>query len=451
MHGEVATGQLPQMRLARGPAGPAARLVAAVSTGWRIDPAQSAAADLLQSLWESRLSGDRAHSAGIYLHGSVGSGKTALMDILLAASSDAGLQCKRMHFHELMRHAHTRMHAGADPPAIGQALGAEAPDLICLDEMQITDIADAAIVSRLLGGIFATGSALVTTSNRPPEELYAGGLNRHVYIPALCETLSGCGVVRHCLDARSDYREVRAQAASAQHAPRYYRRAAEMVEAVEARAGALGPATALKLGRTRSLPIARANGEACVLSFAELCGAPLSAADYLALSDEYACLGLHGVPPLTPAHHDAARRLITLVDVWYDRGRELHVASPAPPEELFARLGDLAVEVPELVSGGAAEAGSGKPAPAMAPATNPAMALATGPGVSMRGFGGASAGLTPTWLADGTEWSATGRLGVSESLAGLAGLNDAAFARKRAVSRLREMCCSESWPPPPPP
>ena len=84
----------------------------------------------------------------------------------------------------------------------------------------------------------------------------------------------------------------------------------------------------------------------------------------------------------------------------------------------------------------------------MAPPTNPAMAPATGPGVSMRGFGGASAGLTSTWLADGTEWSATGRLGVS--LAGLAGLNDAAFARKRAVSRLREMCCSESWPPPPP-
>ena len=163
--------------------------------------------------------------------------------------------------------------------------------------------------------------------------------------------------------------------------------------------------------------------------------APLAASDYLALSEHYAVLGIEGVPELTTAHHNAARRLITLIDVWYDRGLELHLSSPAARlEDLFT---GLHAELPDDDAIGAP--------PAAAP---PAAAAADHHSVSMRGEGGASARLSSTWIGDSTEWSATGRLGVS--LSALSGLQDAAFAQRRAVSRLREMGCAQTWPPEPP-
>ena len=77
-----------------------------------------------------------------------------------------------------MSHVHKQMHLGRSPPEIGRALGSESRDVLCLDEMQITDIADAAIVSRTLDGIFSSGAALVTTSNRPPHRTCEGSSRR---------------------------------------------------------------------------------------------------------------------------------------------------------------------------------------------------------------------------------------------------------------------------------
>ena len=462
-------------------AGPSALLSAAVTTnGWKADRAQTTAADLLQQLWECRVQRSNSSLTGIYLHGPVGSGKTALMDLTLQAGADANLACKRMHFHELMTHAHAQMHtAKRSPLEIGRALGVEANDLLCLDEMQITDIADAAIVSRVVGGILQAGAALVTTSNRPPDELYSGGLNRHVYIPALCATLAQHGVVQHCLAADGgDYRQVRVQQARQQHqqqarqqhqatvangggvnstmasrlqtphlASRYHADQSALVASLEARGGPLEPQPPLALSRSRSLPIPQANaGGCCVLSFDEVCDTPLSARDYLTLSEAFPIIGLSGVPPLTTERHNAARRLITLIDILYDRSVELHVASCTPMDRLFDGLAG-AVEVAnehDAPAQSTPEHEQQRGVPSAATGAAGHAAAAGGVAVSMRGSGGASARLSSTWLSDGSEWSATGRLGVS--LAALSGLQDAAFARRRALSRLREMCLSEGWP-----
>ena len=432
--------------------GPSALLSAAVRTNaWHQDAAQVEAAAILERIWKKKVDRSRAPApTGLYLHGEVGSGKTALMEMLVQAGISAGLNVRRMHFHELMQRVHGEMHLKRTPPEIGAALGREASDLFCLDEMQITDIADAAIVSRVLGGVLSAGASLVATSNRPPSELYKNGLNRHVYIPQLVATLDAHGIVTHELIAQvsgGDYREVRARASAAPQSPttstgsipspstaaalarERFRISsaghAAVRMAVEQRSGAaLGPRPPLDLGGGRRLSLTCANDDACVMSFAELCEAPLGSADYLALATRFRVLGIEGVPELDDGQHNAARRLISFIDVWYDRGRELHVGASVPLVQLFAGLGG---------STAALEAELG---PSHAPVA-----------VAMRGTGGASAGLSSTWLQDGTEWSATGRLGVS--LAGLSGLQDAAFARRRAVSRLREMCYSETWPPQP--
>ena len=138
---------------AREHGGPLPLLSGLVRRGdWLPDGAQQDVVEVLQQVYAgvaraAVAGGDVDGVGGAYLHGPVGSGKTALMD-LLASSCDAG-QVRRLHFHELMGHVHGELHRGASVPAIGAALGSATP-LLCVDEIQLTDIADAAIVSRLV-------------------------------------------------------------------------------------------------------------------------------------------------------------------------------------------------------------------------------------------------------------------------------------------------------------
>ena len=139
--------------------GPTRALAKLIGRGaWNRDAAQIAAVERLQQVHDGQLH-------GLYLHGSVGSGKTAMMDLLVECSREAQ-RVKRLHFHEFMLYAHAEMHKGRTPMEIGRQV-ADA-DLLCLDEFELTDIADAAIVSRAMRGILSTSCSLVTTSNRPP-------------------------------------------------------------------------------------------------------------------------------------------------------------------------------------------------------------------------------------------------------------------------------------------
>ena len=325
--------------------GPLALFQRRVQNGWRADSRQEAVAVLLQRAFDSK----RRGGTGLYLHGSVGSGKTALMDLFVESCNASGVNVQRLHFHELMRVAHAGLHLGDGSPAqLGDRIGRQS-EIIALDEIQITDIADAAIVSRLLEGMCKAGITLIATSNRAPSELYQGGLNRHVYIPQLVRVLEEYGVESHRLvaEGEADYRRLRPSApdsespAAAAARPldrRFFRMMgddadAALVAAVSDSCEAAGGQTpaALPLGPSRALRVPHydAGAAAAVLSFEQLCGAraPLGPQDYLALSRSLDAIAISGVPALTPRQHNEARRFITFLDVWCEGGphpRRLH-------------------------------------------------------------------------------------------------------------------------------
>jgi cell division protein ZapE len=137
---------------------------------------------LLSRLFARRLPQPR----GVYLWGGVGRGKSMLMD--LAFSAIALERKRRVHFHEFMLEVHERLRVErakeqGDPiPPVAHAIAAEAR-LLAFDEMVINNSADAMILSRLFSHLLEEGVTVITTSNRPPRDLYLGGLNRELFLP----------------------------------------------------------------------------------------------------------------------------------------------------------------------------------------------------------------------------------------------------------------------------
>ena len=179
---------------------------------------------------------------------------------------------------------------------------------------------------------------------------------------------------------------------------------------------------------------------ACLVSFESLCVAPLGASDYLTLSKRFHTLAISGVPIFTPQQHNELRRFVTFMDVWYDAGRGLLLSADGDLTDLFAALQPAAMQdatddPTQPVDRGGARAASSHGLHDLHGARGPA--AETAPSIRVRGEGGSSSGWATTFMGDGSEWSATGRLGVS--LAALSGLQEASFAQRRAASRLREM------------
>ncbi len=183
------------------------------------DPAQAAAASSLDRLAQGRrgflsrlLGGDNKGPSGVYLWGGVGRGKSMLMD--LAFDRLDIVPKRRVHFHQFMLETHARLRDArqseeGDPiEPVAEAIAAEAR-LLCFDEMQVTNPADAMILSRLFGRLLEEGVKVVTTSNRPPRDLYKHGLNRELFLPfiALIETV----MLVVAVDGPTDYRLDRLQ------------------------------------------------------------------------------------------------------------------------------------------------------------------------------------------------------------------------------------------------
>ena len=413
--------------------GPAGLLRDSIASGaLSPDASQQQAVEVLQALYlqlEAGVPPLQQPLGGIYLHGPVGSGKTVLMDSLVRS---APCPVQRYHFAELMKHVHEQMHRGRRPPEIGADLGGRRT-LVALDELELTDIADAAIVSRLLDGILSSGAALVTTSNSEPDDLYPGGLNRDLYIPMLVKTLSQHRVMPQLVrPAGGDYRRKKAAAseeAAAASLARFFRPADQRA------AAALGAAVA-ELGRAketmdevvplpgrRALRVPLSSGGAACFSFEELCGQPLASADYLALASRFHTLCVHGVPPLRSpdggAPSNAARRFVMLIDVWYDQHRRLLLSSDAALDDLFGCEPQRQVRDDHYSH------------------------LAGSTATAVHGEGGSSSGWATTFLAGGVEWSATGLQGAS--LAALSSTHVHDLGRRRAASRLAEMLLSASY------
>ena len=273
---------------------------------------------------------------GLYLHGGVGRGKTMLMDLLAESLDTADIPVWRIHFHRFMDHAHDRLKAQGRRQEPLDAIAAEVSNrarVLCFDEFHVSDIGDAMILGGLLKGLFTRGVTLVATSNTAPGDLYAGGLQRERFLPAID------AIERHCrvetLAGAEDYRLRELIRHPVYHHPADDRARAELAEEFHAlAAGEQVSEAPLKVrGRTMQ-PLKRA-GSVIWFDFAALCEGPRAAADYIELARRFGTVIVSDIPRMGEEDNNAARRFIHLVDECYDRAVKLIVSAAAAPTDLY--------------------------------------------------------------------------------------------------------------------
>ncbi len=279
---------------------------------------------------------------GIYLWGSVGRGKTMLMDLFFEA---APVQAKRrVHFQSFMADVHQRIHEwrlaskagtakGDEPVApVADALAAQAW-LLCFDEFTVTDIADAMILGRLFEALFARGVVLVATSNVEPGRLYEGGLNRALFLPFIRRIEDHMEVAE--LDARTDFRMEKLAGAPVYHVPADAAADAALTRAFKSLTGRSHgePRTLDLLGRHLQVPEA-ANGVAR-FSFHNLCEQPLGSTDYLAVAREFHTVLIDAIPVMGHNNRNEARRFTWLIDALYDMQVKVIASAQDQPIGLY--------------------------------------------------------------------------------------------------------------------
>ncbi|MGN6059241.1 MAG: cell division protein ZapE [Sphingomicrobium sp.] len=328
------------------------------------DPAQERAVAALDRLAESNDSGfwwrwikpREDGPAGVYLWGGVGRGKSMLMDLAFA---HIDIQPKRrVHFHEFMLETHGRLRKAreseeGDPiEPVAEEIAAEAK-LLCFDEMQVTNPADAMILSRLFGKLLEQGVKIVTTSNRPPRDLYKGGLNRELFMPFI-ELIERRTLVV-AVNGPTDYRLDRLTGVEVWHVPNGPEATAALSRAffqltdypVEDRAKV--PAEDIDVGGGRTLHVAKSLKGVAVFSFKRLCGEPRGAADYLAIARRYHTVIIVGIPVMGPEMRNEAARFVTLIDALYEHKVKLLAAADAEPAGLYPS-GDGSFEFQRTIS-----------------------------------------------------------------------------------------------------
>ncbi|EMC93714.1 hypothetical protein BAUCODRAFT_75464 [Baudoinia panamericana UAMH 10762] len=279
---------------------------------------------------------------GLYMYGDVGSGKTMLMDLFYDTLPETIQSKTRIHFHNFMQEVHKELHKmkmthGNDIDAIPFVAAhiAEKATVLCFDEFQCTDVADAMILRRLIESLLAHGTVLVTTSNRHPTELYKNGIQRDSFIPCINLLLEKLRVLN--LDSTTDYRKMPRPTSNVYHHPLD----ANAKDHADRWFSFLGdfkddpphPATHTVWGRQIEVP--RASGRACRFTFQELMGKATGAADYLELVRSYDAFIITDVPSMNIRSRDLARRFITFLDAAYEAHAKLVLTTAVPLPQLF--------------------------------------------------------------------------------------------------------------------
>jgi cell division protein ZapE len=317
------------------------------------DPAQVLAVRRLEELRRRLLDGSRSHTAllprwlvalaggapqpalrGLYLWGSVGRGKTWLMDLFCTSLPPPLV--RRRHFHRFMYEvhrqlAHTRRRR-APLETIAAGIAREVR-VLCFDELQVADIADAMILGGLFAGLLRRGVTLVATSNVPPADLYRDGLQRQRFLPAIALLETHLDVLR--LAGDTDYRLRQLTQAGVYlptNAPDALARLEALFEQLADRDSSRGGAIEIE---GRAIAVIRASAAVVWFDFTALCGGPRSQNDYIEIAREYHSVIVSGVPVFDAQHEDEARRFIALVDELYDRNVTLVVSAAAVPAALY--------------------------------------------------------------------------------------------------------------------
>eukprot|EP00939_MAST-03C_sp_MAST-3C-sp1_P003230 g3230.t1 len=303
-----------------------------------------------------------ASPEGVYIYGSVGCGKTFVMDLFYECAPLPSDRKRRIHFHKFMLEVHGKMHEiyqkqgyKGDPiPQIAKDLASNAW-LLCFDEFQVTDVADALVMRRLFSEMFQFGTVVVATSNRPPDDLYYNGIQRHLFLPFIGELKKRCVV--HDMDSAFDYRlsgqaskdlyyvipnltqsgvdddddDEIAKSEAKQNLEKFdrlfHRLCREEIDT--------GSTIQTSTGREVTIPMSGKYTKVARFSFDDLCAKPLGAADFVEIAATFHTIFLEKVPVLNLSHINQMRRLITLVDTLYDRRTKLIVSAEAEPTLLF--------------------------------------------------------------------------------------------------------------------
>ncbi|KAD6794959.1 hypothetical protein R6Q59_021137 [Mikania micrantha] len=305
----------------------------------RLDPySDSGKTSRSRWLW-SRLMPQSSFSPvkGLYLYGGVGTGKTMLMD-LFYDQLPCNWRKKRIHFHDFMLTVHSRLqkHRGvADPLEVVAGEISDESILLCLDEFMVNDVADALILNRLFGHLFSNGAILVATSNRAPDNLYEGGLQRDLFLPFIATLKERC--VIHEIGSSIDYRT----RTSAEEGFYFVKNdfsdfLMQKFKELVGEHTAQPQEVEVVMGRKLQVPLG-ANGCA-YFPFEELCDKPLGAADYFGLCKNFHTLALDDVPVFGLHNRTAAYRFVTLVDVMYENKARLMCTAEGTPFQLFERI-----------------------------------------------------------------------------------------------------------------
>jgi len=335
----------------------------------RPDPDQRKAAERLNALqkdFEAETSGGlltqlfarkQSQPRGIYMWGGVGRGKSMLMDLFVETLGIT--EKRRSHFHEFMLEVDQRIRderkkESGDPIAPVAAELAAGVRCLAFDEMVVTNTADAAIMSRLFTALIRDqGVTVVTTSNRPPRDLYKDGLNRSLFLPFIDLIENELDVLE--LDGPVDYRLDRLGDIATWHSPIGNAATDQVREAFfrltdyKPEDAEHVPSAELELGTNRTLHVPKSLKGVAVFSFKKLCAENRGSSDYLAIARTYHTVVLVGIPQMGPDMRNEAIRFTKLVDALYEQKVKLFVTAAAVPEELYTS-GDGSFEFERTVS-----------------------------------------------------------------------------------------------------
>lgn len=375
---------------------------------------------------------------GLYLHGSVGTGKSMLLELLFEHAQVE--RKRRVHFNKFMLEVHQQLHRekqdqlkrfgrqrhidldpSRDAITIVAERMAEDAHLLCFDEFQVTDIADALILRKLFGVFFARGVVVVATSNIRPQKLYENGTNREYFLPFVDQLQRHTKVVD--MDSAVDHRQLlqtRAQESflfplSTETSARMDELFNELVHEVAAKPQSV-ERLCVPVMMGRHLEVTGTRDGVCRVDFDHLCNTEKGAADYKALCECFHTVVLESVPVLEMKHHNQARRFILLIDELYEHHTRLVCSSQGPAGQIF-RFDEATVQVEE------AERNEG----------------ATETQKHKQQKDAADQGIPTTSSWDGPVGGYTPAKAAGLQIDNLCAMQDLKIAFHRAVSRLREM------------
>lgn len=278
---------------------------------------------------------------GVYLWGGVGRGKTMLMD-LFYESLPNDIPKARWHFHAFMLRVHDDLHQ-AQKSGAAQAMDdvltniadkyAKSLKVLCFDELVVKDVADAMLLSRLFGRMIEHKTAIVFTSNTAPQDLYKGGWQRERFIPFIDLIKSEMTIVE--VNGKQDFRTRHLSAEDLYLDAKDANAPIRLEKDFKALTGGQDGNHLAMLVKGHAVDVPRTAGRVAWFSFADLCAKPLAAVDYLALCERFDSFIIDGIPVLSDAQRNEAKRFIALIDALYDTRRRLIVSAHAEPKELY--------------------------------------------------------------------------------------------------------------------